>query len=255
MTRPWLAVMLMGLLVVMGYGSNVEASAILAITDTSGGSAGCDNSQAFTATNCGAGFVTALNSSSIIFSGSVGGFTLGLVAVAGNQPGNTTAGNVLDAKFNVLHTSGTGNLQVDFGGNNFALPVGPVLFLSASDSGTWGQSQATDTQGFQSWGRADNALTIPGGTATAIAPPCTPGAGLTTSCSAATVDVPFARGAGNYSLTARQILTQSSLDSLDASFAATVTAFAEPITVPEPASIALLGTGILVLAGIAVRRK
>ncbi len=128
---------------------SAEASAILIITDTSGGSVSCDNSLAFSAVNCGAGFTTAANASSISFAGTVGGFFLGTVSLAGNQPGSTVAGNVLDAKFNILHTAGTGNLQIDFGGNNFSLPVGPGLFLSASNSATYGQSTATDQETFQ----------------------------------------------------------------------------------------------------------
>src|SRR4029453_4129520 len=119
---------------------NANASAILSLSDTSGGSASCDNSQAFTATNCSAaaGFNTVANSSFITFTGSVGGYIILAANIGGNQPGSTVAGNVLNSTFNVLHSSGTGNLQIDYGGNNFTLPVGPGLFLSASASGTWG---------------------------------------------------------------------------------------------------------------------
>jgi hypothetical protein len=208
---------LMGALWIGVYSTNAKADAILIVSDTSGGSASCNNSQAFTVTNCGAGFVTAAGSSSIIFTGTVGGITIGAINIGGNQPGSAVAANVLNSTFSVIHNSGAGNLQIDYGGNNFSLPAGPGLFLSASASGTYGQSQGTDVMAFQSWGRADNALTIPGGTATAIAPDCVPGAGLTTSCLTLTADVAFNRGAGNFSLTARQVITQSTLDTLGAS--------------------------------------
>src|SRR5262245_45899563 len=173
------------------YSPNANASAILVVMDTSGGSASCDTTLPIGPGNCGAGFVAVAGGNTIIFSGSVGGFVIGSVSVTGNQPGNATAGNVLASTFNVLHASGAGNLQIDFGGNNFSAPPGLGLFLSASDSGTWGQSQATDVLNFQSWGRATNDLIIPGGTATAIAPACIPGAGLTTACDEITADVPF----------------------------------------------------------------
>jgi hypothetical protein len=232
------------------YSTNANASAILALSDTSGGSAVCDNSQAFTATNCSAaaGFTTVANSSFITFTGSVGGFVILAANIGGNQPGSIIAGNVLNSTFAVLHSSGTGNLQIDYGGNNFSLPAGPGLFLSASASGTWGQSQATDTMTFQAWGRADNLLVIPGGTATTGAFPCVPGAGLTTSCSEATLDVNFARGAGNYSLTARQIITQSTADTLGASYDSSVAANSQPSTVPEPGTLVLIGSGLILMA-------
>ena len=239
-----LLIILTSVVLLASYSPRAEAAAILVILDTSGGSASCNNSLAFSATNCGAGFTTVANGSSIVFTGIVGGFSMGSISVNGNQPGTTVAGNVLDAKFNVLHLSGTGNLQIDFGGNDFSLPIGPNLSLSASISGNWGQSQATDVENFQAWGRADNLLTIPGGTATAIAPSCIPGAGLTTSCSTVTTDIPFTRGAGNYSLTGRQIINQSTLDTLGASYSATVTAN----QVPEPTTVILFGAGLILVA-------
>ena len=246
MKRPLL--LLFALMV--AFSTSANAAALLSFSDTSGGSVSCDNSQAFTATNCSAaaGFTTVANSSFISFTGSVGGYIILAANVGGNQPGSTVAGNVLNSTFNVLHSSGTGNLMIDYGGNNFSLPAGPGLFLSASASATWGQSQATDVMNFQAWGKADNTLTIPGGTATAITPACVPGAGLTTSCSEVTVDVPFVRGAGNYSLTARQIITESSGDTLGASYDSSVAANSQPVVAPEPGTVILLGSGLLLMA-------
>ena len=242
-------------LFVAGYTPNAQAAAVMLISDSTGGSANCDNSQAFTAVNCGAGFITAANASAITFEGIVGGFNLGRVLLVGNQPGTPVAANVLDAKFNIIHTSGTGLLTIDFGGNGFTLPTGPGLFLSASTSASYGQSQATDNLAFQAWGKADNTLTVPGGTATAIAPNCIPGAGLTTACSTVTADIGFVRGGGPFSLTGRQVINQSTGDTLGASYTATVAANAQPTTVPEPTSFVLLGTGLLLLASRRLGKK
>jgi len=251
MRKTFLGTML-GAALLLGYTPQAEAGALLNIS-TGAFSATCDNTQAITATNCGAGYVTVPNSSSITFTGPITGYSTGAISVTGNQPGTPTAGNVLDVKFAISHVSGVDDLTVDFGGSQFTQPVGPGLFLSASDSGSFGQSAATDVLNFQAWGRATNDLIVPGGTATAISPPCIPGAGLTTSCSTVTADVPFNRGAGPYALTGREIL-HLALGELPATVNSTVAANATPSVVPEPTSLLLFGTGLMGLAARARRR-
>jgi hypothetical protein len=250
-----LALILVAVVLVIGYSVNAEADAILSLSDTSvaGSTKTCDTSMAFSATNCGTGFAAVPGGSSIVYTGvlggNIGGFSITSVTVIGNQPGTAVAGNVTNAETGVLHLSGTGNLQVDFGGNNFSLPAGPGLFLSAADAATFGQSQATDMKNFVAWGRATNDFVIPGGTATAVAPGCVPGAGTATACSAITANVGFTRGAGNYALTGRDTIVLSAANQLPANFTATAVATAQPIMVPEPVSALTLGiAGLLLLA-------
>jgi PEP-CTERM motif-containing protein len=250
--RKTLVGTMLGVALLLGYTPQAEAGALLRIS-TGAFLASCDNTQAIGPGNCGAGFVTVANSSNITFAGPVTGYSVGSISVSGNQPGTPTAGNVLDVKFAISHISGADDLTVDFGGNNFTLPVGPGLLLSAADSGSFGESAATDLLNFQSWGRATNDLVVPTGTATAIAPPCIPGSGLTTSCSTVTADVPFNRGAGPYALTGREVL-HLALGELPATVNATVAANAQPSVVPEPTSLLLFGTGLMGLAARARRR-
>ena len=250
----------LGALVVMavvGIGSSRADAAALLTISTGTFTVSCNTSLAINVgTNClvADGFVANPGGDGIIYNPLPAvmptGYTVGVMATGGNQPGTPDSGNILDAKFNVVHVSGTDDLTVDFAGSGFALPLGPTLLLSASSSATFGESEATDAYNVQAWGRADNALTVPGGTATTTVPPCLPGAGTTTACSESSAEVPFLRGAGNYSLTGRQIIHLSTDNNLGANFTATVAASGAAI--PEPASLLLFGTGLL---GLAARRR
>src|SRR4030095_10657277 len=115
--------LLIAALMVIGS-SPARAASILVLTDTSGGAVSCDNSLPIGPGNCGAGFTTVANSNFISFTGVVGGFSILAANIGGNQPGSPIAGNVLSSTFSVLHASGTGNLMIDYGGNNFSLPAG-----------------------------------------------------------------------------------------------------------------------------------
>jgi hypothetical protein len=235
----------------LGASRRADASAMLTLS-ANGASVSCDNSLAFSGTNCGAGFNTAANISGITFQGSVGGYTTTFGGVTGNQPGNVNAAIALDIKLDITHESGAGDLTIDFAENGYTLPLGPALFLSASQTANWAISASGDAASLQAWGKADNTLTVPGGTATAIAPACVSPGGLTNSCADSTVDVPFLRGAGAFSLTGREVIHQAIGSA--ANYTSTVAATAAPTTVPEPASMLFLGTGLLGLARRATRK-
>jgi PEP-CTERM motif len=233
---------------------SVEASSLLRI-DVSGTSISCDNSTSAGVTSCTtAGFNTVLGSNAITFTGNVNGVSFGGggitgVQMMGNQPGSMGLAFVLDSKTALNNLSGSLRVvTVDYGGNGFTQPVG-TGFLSAAQTANWTSSTAGDSQAFTAWQRNDNALIIPGagvGGATDVSPNCVSPGGLSRSCSEQTLNVP-ASPASPYAVTGREVISMSA--GTVASYTATAGITAQPIGVPEPNSLVLLGTGVLMLAG------
>ncbi len=254
------AVLTLAIAAVMGlsFVSHVQASAFITIAVTGSPAVTCNNSSAVGVGLCtAAGFTTVLGGNSISAGAlSVGGYTLGSLNLTGNQPGNALTAFVLDSKFNVNHVSGfvTDTLTIDFGGNDFSLPAGPGLFLSSSQAANWTQSTAGDSQAFRGWGRDDNQLNAgPGGaTAVAITANCVSPGGLTASCASQSPDSNF-NETTPFALTGQEIITTAL--GTTASYSGTVAANAQPQQVPEPTSLLLLGTSMLLLAGSRIRRR
>jgi len=216
----------------------------------------CNNSTAAGVTLCTAnGFTTSLGSNSIAVNStiSIGGYSIGGVSLNGNSPGGALSSNILDQKFNVQDVSATAALVISVAQNNFTLPVGTPLILSASQSGTG--TNTTGGPAVQTFtGSADplNSLT-PGAGTSDPTPLCTlptAGNGITTSCSATGVPTSLAR-TGAFSISGVETIVMATGDV--ASFSGTV-AVSSP-AVPEPSSVLLLGTGMIFLAGRKLRRN
>jgi hypothetical protein len=142
-------------------------------------------------------------------------------------------------------------LTIDFAVNNFTQPVGPA-FLSASQTANWTVSSAGDQQSFQAWERNTNDLVVPGGTATAITPLCISPGGTTVSCSQSSPDTMVGVTAP-FAMTGRQIISMA--PGTVASYTGTSILSSIPQQVPEPASVFLLGTGVLMLAARQWRKR
>jgi hypothetical protein len=210
----------------------------------------CNNSTAAGVTAClAAGFTTALGANGIAFAGTVGGYSVFDLALISNSPGTSALGFATDTKTGVSNISaGATALTVLFAVNNFALPAGSPLTLSASQAATFASAAAGSSQAFIAWGNTANTLLAgPGNGVPTATPDCVNPAPAPPSnaCSSAGVPVLFTR-AGNFAVNGREIinLNQGGIGTFQGSIAVT-----PPTTVPEPGSIVLVATGLFGLVG------
>jgi hypothetical protein len=236
------------LIFALSYAPQAEASAFMTIT-VGATSVTCNNTAAACGAVVGGVFTSAMGSNSISFTGTVGGYQFTAITLTSNAPGTPAVAFTLDTKTAVTNISAVTSAQVDYGVNGFTAPTG-LGILSASHSGTLTLGAAGGNETFVSWERNDNALAAGPAGATAVsmtqtctftnaAPPVQACDGPTATLGSPTVTAPFA-------LTSREIIT-TPIGSVS-NWTATTALTATPV-IPEPSSVLLLGTGMLILAG------
>ena len=172
-----------------------------------------------------------------------------MLALTSNSPGNPLLAFATDTKTAVQNVSaGATALIVSFAVNNFALPAGTPLTLSASQAATFVSASAGTSQAFTAWANAANTLATaterPAATPNCVNPAAAP---PVNACSTVGAPVLFAR-AGNFALNGVETinLNQGGIANFQGSIAVTPSA---NHAVPEPGSLVLLATGLFGLVG------
>jgi hypothetical protein len=184
---------------------------------------------------------------------SIGGVTFTNISLSGNQPGTTSSAFSTDTKTAVTNTTGLPvSIAVGFASNNYSLPAGSPLQFNTSQSVTVADFAGGGSISQTFVGRGDSSNSLEPGTGVpaptticSVAP-----TDLTNSCSITSALAFFTRG-GLFGENGIEMFSLAPGQVADFQAAINVA----PLAVPEPGTLLMLGTGMILVAGRGRLRK
>jgi hypothetical protein len=227
----------------LGAAAPAHAYMVMDITDTGSATVkSCSTLNAASIVACGAAGFIVVNPHNVIYSGTIGGYTVDVTGSTANVPGTATSAFVNLSYTQVVNNTSGGDLFFNATGFGYTMPVGPDMTLFGS--------QATSTNSVSSGGTVTSQLyadpTGLGLFSNLIS--CSYAVTTSSSCDAPTTT--WNRGANpTFSLTDVVIFDLGLGQGVNGSSNVTAS------QIPEPVSTALVGLGLVGLGLFSRRRQ
>jgi hypothetical protein len=186
------------------------------------------------------------------FSGSVGGYSISMLASGSNSPGGSAISFLTGTTLTITNVGATNHLFITLGQTGFTMPVTPPnISMLSHIGGTTFVADSSNLLTFQSYVNTANGQNAASGITTGPQSPVITG---TSAWSSDAVPLTITSLAATYSMTERFDLFLSTGSMINFSSSTTLTNI--PLNaIPEPSSLAIAGVGALGMIGFGLRRR